>query len=604
MFGYLMLFTAIAVVAAIIFDAMGDEKHFGGSIIIAGLIGIIVNWVIFYAGMPYLTHWLSWMGLIILNVGIGVVTALILNSSNTVGATFGVVMAVVLLAVWGIGAMGTPPAAICGDPGYDRMASFLNIQDATEAYPETDLTSVIRIPESVALARASIVLSKGENAVLGNYLAPNRAYLQIVQGRPMYVVDLKITDNVTYNNNGSVIPAFVLVDAMDKSVEPILVPGLSMKYAPGAWWGKDLSRRVYMDYMIGTPYRILDLDGMEVSDDLVPQAYYVGSLATHTIGIEGTSINNLLIFDPQTGFGDRKTVADKPTWVERVYPLDWVNNYVTYWAGYSNHTRCPWEGTKGMMMVDNHDDVIIPGGVEYQFTITSVGNDPSVIGMVTVNPTNLEAKYYEMSGKTIETIKLAMTKKANEQINQTASYTAELCEYHRILDADTIYCILTYTDEYGDKNIGGYGFVNLDQTNENDQSVYAVAQTFEEAYAKYQGIRTNVINAATIDNTQSDIQITGVVTDNVRVDRPSGGQESSFLITVQQGDGSLVYLLAPSNSLNAALAIPGKTITATVYQLPGEEFYTVRNIQVDGTPDMGSALYWKQLFQDILGGDE
>ncbi len=596
MFGYIMLFTAIAVVAAIIFDAMGDEKHFGSSVIVAGIIGLLINWLVFYTGMPYLTHWLSWMGLIVLNVGIGVVSALILNSSNSVGTGFGVVVIVALLAVWGFGAMGTPPAAICGDAGYDRMANYLNIQTSVDSYPETDLTSVIRIPESVALARAGIVLSQGENAVLGNYLAPNRAYLQYVQGRPMYVVDLKVTDNVSYNNNGGVIPAFVLVDAMDKSVDPILVSGLSMKYSPGAWFGKDLFRRVYSDYMLGTPYRILDLDGMEVSDDVVPQAFYVGSLATHTIGIEGTSVNNLLIFNPQTGFGETKTLADKPEWIDRVYPLDWVGNYVDYWAGYSNHTRCPYEGTKGMMMVDNRDDVTIPGGIEYQFTITSVGNDPSIIGLVTVNPETLEAKRYPMSGKTIETIKLAMTQRANENINQTTSYTAEMCEYHRILDADTIYCILTYTDQYGDKNIGGYGFVNLAQTNENDQSVYAVAQTFEEAYSSYELIRSNLTTAAAIDNTQNDIQIEGVVLDNVRVDKPSV-EQPSFLITVQSRDGTVYYLLAPSSSLNAAIAQPGKEIVATAYQLPNQSYYTVRNLEIKGAPDLGSALYWSELFE-------
>lgn len=605
-----LLFTIFSGAVAFILEALNNERgsdaHPVSAALITAVVMFIVNWMIIYFGMPYFTWWSIDGGplLFFLNFLAGVIMAGIFGASNDTGtgAIGGFVTWCILLAAWGLILLFTPPAP-CDNPTYKQLAGQLKLQDASAAYPDVDLADIIRVPESVALSKAGNILSNtGQGGSLGSYLAPNRAYIQIIQGKPFYVIDLKVTDWWAFRTQGEVIPGYILVDATDPIPDAVLHPGYKMRFAPGAQWYNDLDRRVYMDYLLGTRNRVQDLDGMEIDDNFVP--HYVGTLEQHQIGYTGMGITGLYDFDPQTGVGTKLPLAEKPNWLERVYPVEWFTTYAGYWGKYHIYNVCSGNGQFGQEMVDRTSVVAIHNGLEYQITMTSVGNDPSLTHLITVEPTTGKATLYPFKGITMEAMESDVAA-ASKKLNP-AGYSAEGCQIVRLLNRDTVYCMMTYTDTtttslQGQNHVvlGGYAFADMQAIAAGNLESIAVGKTFDDAYAEYQQITASTGIQNSLANTQQDVQVVGTVIDNAQVDYPNA-QNRSFLITVQKDDNSLVYILAPANMLNAALATKDKKVTATCYQQPGQKYLNVRHITVDGVPDLGGALFSPDLVNWIV----
>ncbi len=585
MFGYILGFTGLAVVAGILFELFnGYEKKIAAVAITTLVITGLMNWLVIYFAMPAFSHWLAggypWM--FFLNIFIAAIISLAWGFSeygegHYVGGGVGFGVGTVLLIVYAIIAANTSPSW-CNTGQIRQRIGILELNQATSPYPSTDLDNIIRVPASVALSKAGNTLSSGENAALGNYLQPNRAYIQRIQGQPYYVIDLKVTDWVGYRQAGEVIPGYLLVNANDENAPVEFRLGYKFKYAPLARFDLDLDRLVYTTFLLGKSNMIQDLDGLEVDDDFKPT--YTGSVMSHVQGFQGTDITSIYQVDPETGAGTQLSLEEKPEWLDRVYPFDWVKAQVELWGKFSNHEACSWTQI-GQTQIDWANDVTIPNGLEYQFTMTSMGNDPALTGLISVNPTTGVGTVYPMSGKTVYGIK-AMVEQRSKLLNP-AGYTADECEVHRILDSNTAYCILTTSSE-GDYSIGGYAFVDTEMAMNNNLEDIAIASTFDEAYYAYQQVKARVSGQTQLANTQNDIQAVGTVLSNDWVNY--GGEAGSYLINVQPDNGPSVWMLASGTSLNAAAAHVGTRVTATCYQQIGLNYMTVRYIKVEGVPDL------------------
>ena len=581
----------------------GEAKPITVGVIVM-VIDFFLNWLIIYFGTPDFSFWsingwpiLVFTGLVI-SLGAEAVHGMINNSWG--GALASLLTTCAILVVWilVIGVFTTP--AVCDNEGYQNMIGVLDPQEQTAAYPPTDLQSLIRVPEDVALSDASRILSGGANGSLGSYLAPNRAYAQMIQGHPYYVVDLKVTSWRAFQTEGGVIPGYILVDASDPTAEPQFKTGYQIRYAPGAGWSNELYRRAYMDFQLGSQYQLADLDGMEVDDNFVP--HYVGTVLAYKVGFQGLSPVGLYDFDPQTGVGKYLPMSEKPSWLERVYPLDWFNTYITFWGDYHAHQACKWQDQAGQEMVDRTNVVTANKDIQYQFTMTSVGDDPSLTHIITVNPTSGQADVYVYSGVTLQGI-AQKVELESKQLN-AQGYVADECQLHHILNRDVAYCILTNTpvastcdssssscassDTEAEANVTveGYAFVDVEGLKNGQSSAsIAVATDFNSAYDKFQQLMATADYTAGVANNQASVQVVGKVVSNRQVAYPST-QNWSFLIGIQKSDGSEVYVLATGNSLNAAAAIEGTNVTVTAYQVPGQVYYNVIHLVVTGVPDM------------------
>jgi hypothetical protein len=381
-----------------------------------------------------------------------------------------------------------------------------------------------------------------------------------------------------------------LVNSIDPNAPADFRRGYELKFVPGGMFSLDLDRKVYFDFLLGSNVRIQDLDGMEIDDNFKPT--YTGTIMSHVIGYKGLAPTGVYYFDPATGLGEEIPLADVPTrlpWVDRVYPLEWVVKQVELWGLFANHNACTLNNN-GQVQVDSFNDVITPEGVEYQITMTGMGNDPSMTGLITCSPTTGQCFVYPLTGKSIESISDNFKRLSTKIL--LGGLNVDECELHAIDGINTVYCIFTGSDQFGNTSVGGYGFVALDRA-END-SDYALADTFDGAYNEYLQILSSAGNETVVSNTANDVTITGIVDSNEWV---SDADNGSRLIHVIADDGTSYWLVADGSSKNAAAAIKGARVTVTAYQREGQNFLTVRYIKVEGVPDFGGSLYWRNFAQ-------
>jgi hypothetical protein len=217
--------------------------------------------------------------------------------------------------------------------------------------------------------------------------------------------------------------------------------------------------------------------------------------------------------------------------------------------------------------------------------MTGMGKDPKISSLVTVSPTMNKGVIYPMSGKSIGSIKGKMAE-ISKTLNPDGFDVAE-CEIHRIDNRNTAYCMLTSTTD-GDVTIAGYGFADLEATMGGNNSSYAVAESFDEAYYEYLQINSEAGAETEVVSTNDDVTIIGTVVTNDFVNY--GDEAGSYLISVVTDDGQTYWFLADGSSLNATVAKPGKKVTVPAYQRKGLNYLTVRYITVEGTPDFGGSL--------------
>jgi len=604
MIGYILIFTAIAVAAAIAFELFNGSDHKVVPVAITALIvGLLVNWVAIYLiNLPF-SHVMTGGYIILfftnLALATGISAAYGMFRYNEIfnGMTAGVITLIITAIIAGVISSATTPG-LCDTNGLRAQIALLDLQPAPEGmtFHPTSLDQLIKVPASAALTKAGNELSGGENVALGNYLQPAVPYLTHVQGVPTYVVDLKVTNAMGYRNaaaNGEspAIPGYALVNAIDGSTKPELRLGYKIVYAPEALFSYDLDRKVYFDYLLPQNKLVSDLNGMEIDDNFVPS--YTGTVMGHPLSYKTTQPIGIYQLDPTTGEGRFVSLSDVPVelpHLDRVYPLNWVLDQVVLWGRFNNHESCnPWN-SNGQVQIDSSNEVITPNGIEYQISMTGMGDDPSMTQLITVDAKTGKGFIFPLTGKSIESIQdqfKGLTKKL-----RVDGLKVDECELHALgtdsdIPTNTAYCIFTNSDQYGNTNIGGYGFVALD--NADDDADYALSDTFDGAYNEYLKIRSSVAGNTVIANTANDITITGVVASNEWV---SDAETGSRLINVVTEDQSSYWILANGSSKNAAAAVIGKTITVTAYQREGQEFLTARYITVKGAPDFGGTLKW------------
>lgn len=585
---YVIGFTLFAMVFGAVIELFnGNKKHVISTAVITGILAAIVNAGITYFFEPQFYHLLNFEGypiMLAVNAVIAIVVSVVIYGLETnIEDTFPGSVGAGLITLAGFGLtwaaiayVANSPGIICDNGGYQQMANQLTLTPATSPFPDTDLNELIRVAPVTAMQKASAAINQAD---MGSYLQPNRAYLQrigTVGYHVVYIVDLKVTDWRAYRDRGAVVPGFVVVDAMDPKTPGEFHGGLSIKYSPEAQWNDDLDRYVYFSFVLGKPYKMDDLNGMEVDDDMKP--FYPGTLLKPNIGFQGKVVDGVLMVDPQTGSMQQLANNAIPDWMDRVYSRDYVSTYIGWWASYHNHQDCTGQGKAGQEKIDDVHDVITSRGVEYQFTMTSVGEDIATTELIQVSARTGGGVIYPGGGRIVSAIK-TLVQSASRKIT-SEGYDVGLCQLHALLSQEVWYCVLVTPGESGG-NTAAYAFVQ--KTRADDINAVAVDPTFDGAYTKLQ----RIIAAGSGDNTQlseqqQKQQYSGVVNHKVFV--PVINDVGSFLFSVTADDGKTYYFNVSAGDKNAAWMKEGDRVTVTAYQVLHEQYLTVTDIVIDGAP--------------------
>lgn len=321
-------------------------------------------------------------------------------------------------------------------------------------------------------------------------------YTQInLEDKPMKVANLKYADFFKYlSNRKNGVPGYITVNPVDSTSKYVKLEQ-GMKYVPSAYFNENIYRYVQFH----NPTRIFDGCYFEVRDDGSP--CYVCPVIHNRIGLfNGTDVKGAVLLDPVTGEMEYYDVADIPTWVDRVYDGDWLEQKFNWYGELSNGYWNSVIGQKGCIRTtDDYGYKTIEDDVWIYTGVTSVTGDASNIGFVMINQRTSEARYYAISGAEEYS---AMSSAEGEV--QEKNYTASFPSLINVEGTPTY--IMVLTDNGG--LVKMYAMVNVEQYN-----LVVTAESQEEVFVKYKQMlaKEGLTKAETEESPEHEILTTGFV---------------------------------------------------------------------------------------------
>ena len=340
------------------------------------------------------------------------------------------------------------------------------------------------------------------------------------------------------------IPGYVLVNPLTNEAKYIKVEG-GIKYAPSAYFGKDLNRHVSLAY----PTLLIDYDSRSFQIDDEGGVFWVIPTEKYNVGNACKTPNGTIICDAVTGETNWYSLEDIPSWVDLVFTGDTVetmyNRHGEYINGFINLNNEGVTATTDDFGYIQKDDTV------YVYTgITSVSSDESNLGFIMVNTRTGEFNYYPIAGAEEYS---AMG--AAEGLVQNYSYKASFPTLVLINNSPTYVMVLK--DDNG--LVKQYAMVNME-----NYSIVATGESLKKAKKNYlsacattgKGIVSNIDESSLVENkiTIKDIQFLIVDGETICYIKSKDGKcfKESFssderLILLDVGDKVTIYSLDNSD---------------------------------------------------------
>ncbi len=359
---------------------------------------LIIVPIYLYINLPVINMWFMGVpiGLFIISVAIVVIElrglatkkTLLLKIASLVAACMVIYILVISIATWeGI-----------------RTSAYRNLigEVAEKTTFSADITPVsndqIRIvDQAVAHRLGEKVL--GEKPALGSQVEVGEFRIQKVKDKLYWVAPLLHSGFFKWFYKMGGTSGYVMVSATNERdvqlVTQVNGQDLKIKYQSEAYLNSYLPRHLYLHGYFSTG--MMDYT-FEVDDELNP--YWVVTLYTHRIGFSGVDAYGIAVVDAQTGEIKRYGIDDAPAWVDRIQPMEIVQEQLNYWGefvnGYWNFSNLDkLTTTDGMSLVYGDDNQ------SYWYTgLTSVGRDQGTVGFILVDTRTKKATWYKQAGAT------------------------------------------------------------------------------------------------------------------------------------------------------------------------------------------------------------
>ena len=350
-----------------------------------------------------------------------------------------------------------------------RYAGLLTVEqrDFTADIPESENVDNIALMDTDS-ARIFGNRKIGSLSDVVSQFEVEKDYTQInISNKPMKVANLRYADFFKYiSNRKEGIPGYVMVNPVDSTAKYVKLEQ-GMKYVPSGY----LNDNIYRYVQIHNPTRIIDGCYFEVDDD--GQPYYVCPVLYARVGLfGGMDVKGAVLCNPVNGEMEYYDVADIPSWVDRVFDGELLEDKFNWYGLLSNGYWNSVIGQKGCIQTtDDYGYKTIEDDVWIYTGVTSVTGDASNVGFVMVNQRTSEARYYSISGAEEYS---AMTSAEGEV--QEKNYKAS---FPSLINVDGIPTyVMVLTDNGG--LVKMYAMVNVEQYN-----LVVTAETQEEVFAKY-----------------------------------------------------------------------------------------------------------------------
>lgn len=356
-----------------------------------------------------------------------------------------------------------------------RYASLMPVEqrDFTEDIPESENVDNIALMDTNS-ARVFGNRKIGSLSDVVSQFEVEEDYTQInISSKPMKVANLRYASFFKYLNNKSEgIPGYVAVNPVNSDAEYIKLSE-GMKYVPSGYFNNNIFRHVQMH----NPTRIIEGCYFEVDD--VGKPYYICPVLYARVGLfSGMDVKGAILCDPVSGDMEYYDVEDVPSWVDRVYDGDLLEQKFNWYGELSEGFFNSIIGQKGCIRAtDDYGYKTIGDDVWIYTGVTSVNGDASNVGFIMVNQRTSEARYYTISGAE-EYSAMSSAEGAVQEKNYRASFPSLI----NVMGVPTY--IMVLTDNGG--LVKMYAMVNVEQYN-----MVVTAESQEELFSKYKKLLAN-----------------------------------------------------------------------------------------------------------------
>lgn len=239
----------------------------------------------------------------------------------------------------------------------------------------------------------------GSQPALGSQVELGEFYIQKVGTDLYWVAPLLHSGFFKWLNNQEGTSGYVMVSATNerdvKLVQNINGKDVKIKYQPAAFFQSDINRHIYMN---GYASKGLTDFTFEIDDKGNP--FWVVTTYNKEIGFSGDDASGVVVVDVQSGEMKSYSIDTAPAWVDRIQPINFVENQLNDWGefvhGYWNFSNADkLQITEGLTLVYGKNNR------SYWYTgLTSVGKDESAVGFVLVDTRTKETTFYKQSGAT------------------------------------------------------------------------------------------------------------------------------------------------------------------------------------------------------------
>ena len=337
----------------------------------------------------------------------------------------------------------------------------------------------------------------GSQPALGSQVELGEFFIQKVNNNLYWVAPLLHSGFLKWFNNQEGTAGYVMVSATNerdvKLVQSTGKKAINIKYQPEAYFQSDIHRHVYFN---GNATVGLADFSFEIDDAGNP--FWIVTKYVKKIGFSGKDAVGVVMVDAQSGAITEYVIAKTPKWVDRIQPLDFVedqlNNWGEYVHGYWNFSNADkLKITEGLTLVYGKDNK------SYWYTgLTSVGKEESAVGFVLVDTRTKETTFYKQGGAT----EFAAQSSAQGKV-QEKGYKASLPIPYNINNIPTY--VMTLKDAGG--LVKMFAMVAI-----SDYTIVGVGNTMRETLTSFKNVYNMADNKINPDSVSNKKSLKSVVT--------------------------------------------------------------------------------------------
>lgn len=282
---------------------------------------------------------------------------------------------------------------------YKSMIGQIENREWTQDIQPKDPRHVRLVPEELAYYLATKQLGEGGGVIGSQFQVRKGMTLQKIKGELWFVSPLDFKGFRSWTDR-DFSPGYVMVNAQEPRGKIDVVTNLKLEYMPGAYFGSNLERHIWLKYPRLGFYKLF----FQLDENKKP--FWVVPVFKPTIGWSAKKYVGIIILDPETGEDKLYDLKDAPDWVDPILTQGIVHDYLTWYGMFGQGWWNSVWGHRNILEPETPD--IVFGADDKQYWVTGLTstntNDKSLVGIAYTDARTGKTFIYHAVGGTDEAV--------------------------------------------------------------------------------------------------------------------------------------------------------------------------------------------------------